>query len=454
MEAYLFLWNSNKRVRLCEQSGCPIIVDGRSLINIGKPVERMWIYWLYGDVDSNGEQYIKLYLKSKYKWITDEISVEIIESFKKDHQPEEVLSYNIDLLNFEWTEIFTSKGYVLPIPFYESEIIADSFKITPAREREITKLILSSKGNNEFNKIKGWFNKYKREHFEVWSRKDIVALSVATAMQYGVPIESYMYDINMENMKQDEKMSINESEIKIAKEKQVVPNYSEITEGSYMYFDYNKTVIPLFNSKKYVIKLENGIKIKILPEDERILAAYLGFSDDEEKSKTNICTWLNYEYENLPYHLHDSFISKFINEHPQTQVEFSEIPVHAVDGLYTLAVPSLDEKIIITEAEEKELIEILKVKKEKSLGKIRDWFVSYYYKHGESPLSFYNDIETIAESFMADKGFIAPPSKIDVVGTYLLGFAVIFNILVYIFLAVVTVMFLFFVYPTIIFVND
>lgn len=211
--------------------------------------------------------------------------------------------------------------------------------------------------------------------------------------------------------------------------------------NSYMYFDYNKTVMPLFNSKKYVIKLENGVKIKLPPEDERTLAAYLGFSVDKEISKTNICTWLNYEYENLPYHLQDSFITKFINEHPQTQVEFSEIPVHAVDGLYTFAVPSLDQKITITEVEEKELIDILKEKKEKSLGKIRDWLVAYYYKHGENPLSFYDDIETIAESFMADKGFIAP-AKTDVAGT-IMGFAFIVKILFYIFIAVVTVMFLF-----------
>lgn len=211
--------------------------------------------------------------------------------------------------------------------------------------------------------------------------------------------------------------------------------------NSYMYFDYKKTVMPLFNSKKYVIKLGNGIKIKLPPEDERTLAAYVGFSDDEEKSKTNICTWLNSEYENLPYNLHDSFINKFISEHPQTQVEFSEIPVHAVDGLYTFAAPSLDEKITITEDEEKELIEILKERKEKSLGKIRDWFVAYYYKHGKNPLSFYDDIEAIAREFMADKGFIAP-AKTDVAGT-IMGFAFIVKILFYIFIAVVTVMFLF-----------
>lgn len=210
---------------------------------------------------------------------------------------------------------------------------------------------------------------------------------------------------------------------------------------SYKCISHINSIVPLFNSEKYEIKLENGTKIHISPEDERLLVGYWFYAKNKEDAKRNICIFLNNEFENFPYHLHDSFISKFVDDHPIKEAENDTIPLQAIGGFYTFRVPTSEGEITITEDEEKELIEFLKKRKEKSLEKIREWFIAYYYKHGENPFSLYDDIEVIAREFMADKGFIAP-AKTDVAGT-IMGFAFIIKILFYIFIAVVTIMFLF-----------
>lgn len=210
---------------------------------------------------------------------------------------------------------------------------------------------------------------------------------------------------------------------------------------SYMYFAHNNTIAPLFNSK-YKIYLPNNKSIVLLPEDERLLVGYWYYRDDKEAARKSICTWLNNHFSNLPYHLQDYVIDKFMEDHPAKQTDIvQEIPCQAINGLYTFHVPSIDEKITITEKEEKELIEIIKVKKGKAKSKVVKWFVKYYDNHGENPMSFYSDIEIIAKEFIAGKGYILE-EKTNILA-YFVGLVAVGEIIFFIFLAIVFIMFVF-----------
>jgi hypothetical protein len=192
-QRYIYLQKTNIRVPLStDERGCVIITDGKS-ITISRPVERMWVYWLYGGAGCNGEFYITAWLQDKYKWITEVKASRIIREFKESHPDETVETPGPGLSDFEWTGHFHPKGYVLPLPFHNPGLTG-YFRITKTREKELVKIILKSNGN-PIKEITGWYNKLKRDSYEVWSRKDIKALANSTAIQYGLPLDEYGYGI-------------------------------------------------------------------------------------------------------------------------------------------------------------------------------------------------------------------------------------------------------------------
>jgi hypothetical protein len=179
-----------------------------------------------------------------------------------------------------------------------------------------------------------------------------------------------------------------------------------------MYFAHSSVKVPLYNSNEYEVDLENGVSLKILPHNERLLVSYLNYPNDKEFAKRNIHQWLSCVFKNFPLHLQDIFISNFINDHPVEISNQAEIPLHAVAGLFSFHVPTIGdgEIITITEEQEKELVEIIKTHITKSKKKVIQWFTKYYLDRGFNILLYQKAIEEMAVEFIAEKGYIVERS--------------------------------------------
>lgn len=203
-----------------------------------------------------------------------------------------------------------------------------------------------------------------------------------------------------------------------------------MTPTTYIYFAYNNKKYALYNSEKYSIHIENGEILNISPWEERMLLRYLNYSNTIEDAKRKINQYINCEYKDFSFHLRDGFINKFIEDHPFEIINNIENPAHALNGLYSFHIPLLDKTITITDQEEKELIGIVNIYKEKSQRKVSQWFLNYYYQKGINPFSMTEEIKEIAISFTAERGYVVNRGA-DIEGI-LTGVAVIWKILLFI----------------------
>jgi hypothetical protein len=175
---------------------------------------------------------------------------------------------------------------------------------------------------------------------------------------------------------------------------------------SYMYFAHTSLKVPLYNSNEYEVDLENGMCLKISPHHERLLVSYLNYPKDMEFAKRNIHQWLNNSFKDFPPYLQDIFISNFIKDHPIQKSEQLKVPLQAIDGLFSFYLPTTGEIITITEEQEKELVEIINLYKNRSKKKVYQWFLNYFFDHGFDIISYQGSIRNITVEFIAEKGYI------------------------------------------------
>lgn len=207
--------------------------------------------------------------------------------------------------------------------------------------------------------------------------------------------------------------------------------------SSYMYFVHNKRRVPLYNSNDYSVDLGNGAFLNISPSNEILLVAYLNYPTNKDVSKRNIHQWLTNSYNKFPYHLQEVFIENFAKDHPVEISNSEEIPIHAIDGLYSFCALTLGETITITEEQEKELVDIINKYKHKSKKHVIRWFTKYYYDRGENPFMIYDNVKEIAVEFIAFKGYIVNQG-VNIEGV-LTGVAVIWKVLISIVAAIILI---------------
>lgn len=207
--------------------------------------------------------------------------------------------------------------------------------------------------------------------------------------------------------------------------------------SSYMYFVHNKRRVPLYNSNDYSVDLGNGSFLSTPPCNEILLLEYLNYPTNPEFSKRNIHQWLTNSYNNFPYHLQEVFIKNFIKDHPVEISNTEEIPIHAINGLYSFCVPTLGETVTITEEQEKELVDIINKCKHASKKHVIQWFTKYYYDRGENPFIIYDNVKKTAIEFITAKGYIAYQG-VNIEGV-LTGVAVIWKVLISIVAAIILI---------------
>lgn len=210
---------------------------------------------------------------------------------------------------------------------------------------------------------------------------------------------------------------------------------------SYMYFAYSKMKVPLYNSKDYCISIGNDFSIKVDPCDEILLLEYLYYPNDMDLSKRNIHQWLSNSYKDFPYPFQEKFIEIFINDHVGSVTDSEEIPIHAIDGIYSFHVPTLGNTITITEEQEIELVNIIKSNKRNPKKQVIQWFINYYFDRGENVIAIYDSIKQISIEFISAKG-VAVSQGINI-DSVLMGVAIIWKILISILGAIIFIILLF-----------
>lgn len=184
----------------------------------------------------------------------------------------------------------------------------------------------------------------------------------------------------MENMKQDEKMCVNETEIIIDNEKQVESNCSKITENKYMMIHETNCKVPLLSKKGYWAFNIKGTSYKIPSSIERYWV-YLFYG---EENKGEIAEWIrDYLIKNATPMQIDDVIDMFVKTHPVEQLEifnWEQIPLYADDKL-GLIIPLPYYSCTISKEQEQELLDIVR-DEEDFFDSVMEWFADFREEYG------------------------------------------------------------------------
>jgi hypothetical protein len=341
----------------------------------------MWVYWLYGGVDDYGEQYIRKWLHEKYPWMTQEKALSIIQSFEESHPARPPEDLNIDLLDFEWIEHFHPKGYILPIPFYQLEAVYPEFKITKTKEKEIINIVIKNNDQASKNILK-WFNKNKKDNYEAWTRKDVQAMAVSTAIQYGAPLEKYGYGIDLDDeteVKSEVNLDANleaKAEVKLPKKKvEVVENY--------MSFQLIDAKIKLLAKNGFWNFTVAKNKYNFSISQERFFA-YMVFSNGDISGVSRNLRMLNRNMS--PAEIED-FVQYFKDTHPLIKETFQleMIAPWANEKRPLEILNPFSFSIQLSKEQENELIEIILSDEKNRFDTLKIWFGRYLLKYGFEP---------------------------------------------------------------------